>query len=77
MDRPIKGTCTIYKMCKENDQEQYLDDDDFPEANAAIVNNSESQRPKATEEQTTMVPMALWRSQRQRKEPLRYRDLNI
>ena len=64
-------------MRKESDQEQYLDDDEFPnEANAAIVNNSELQRPEATEEQMTTVPVTLRRSQRQRKEPVRYRDLN-
>ena len=67
----------LKKVRKEIDQEQYLDDDEFPnEANAAIVNNSELQRPEATEEQTTMVPVALRRSQRQRKEPVRYRDWN-
>ena len=39
----------LKKVCKESDQEQYLDDDVFPnEANGAIVNNSELQRPKAT-----------------------------
>ena len=63
----------LKKVRKEIDQEQYLDDDEFPnEANAAIVNNSDLKQQKSRRQRY------LWHygDHRQRKEPVRYRDSN-